>query len=144
MNEITLKIEFEAFFRNVEKEMNHLSSEEKDRMKTKVRQACENYYLVKSSKKVDEVITRLAKSKHVMVLKQGKGRGVVLMDRTRYIDKCLEHLNTDNFRELGQDKTKTIEEAIQKALYEVKDAIGEEEYRKIYPSGSNPGKYTGL
>ena len=92
---------------------------------------------------MDEVIIKLAKNKNVMVLKQDKGRGVVLLDRSRYIEKCMEHLNTDNFKQLKTDNTKTVEDAIQKALYEVKDAIGDEEYRKIYPSGSNPGKFYG-
>ena len=41
------------------------------------------------------------------------------------------------------DNTKNVEEAIQKTLFKVKNAIGEEEYQKIYPSGSNPGKFYG-
>ena len=76
-------------------------------------------------------------------MKQDKGRGVVLMDKTKYVEKCLTHLNTSNFQELQNDNTKSVEEAIQRALYEVKDAIGEKEYRKIYPSGSNIGKLYG-
>ena len=56
---------------------------------------------------------------------------------------CMEHLNTDNFKQLETDNTKAVEDSIQRALYAVKDAIGEEEYRKIYPSGSNPGKFYG-
>ena len=143
MDENMVKTEFEAFYYHLDKQLRHLTAEERDRMKTKIRNSCENYYQIKHSTKVDEVIAKLAKNKNVMVLKQDKGRGVVLMDRSRYIEKCMEHLNTDNFKQLKTDNTKAVEDSIQNALYSVKDAIGEEEYRKIYPSGSNPGKFYG-
>ena len=143
MNENAVKTEFEAFYYHLNKQLRHLTAEERDRLKTKIRSSCENYYQIKHSTKVDEVIARLTKNKNVVVLKQDKGRGVVIMDRTRYVEKCMEHLNTDNFRQLETDNTKAVEDSIQRALYAVKDAIGEEEYRKIYPSGSNPGKFYG-
>ena len=44
---------------------------------------------------------------------------------------------------LNTDPTHTFEKTVQTALQNIKKAIGEEEYKKIYPSGSNPGKFYG-
>ena len=65
------------------------------------------------------------------------------MDKSKYVEKCMEHLNTANFKKLEKDNTKSVEEAIQKTLLKMKSTIGEEEYQRIYPSGSNPGKFYG-
>ena len=47
------------------------------------------------------------------------------------------------FQKLDKDPTETTERKVQNTLREIKDAIGEETYKKIYPSGSNPGKFYG-
>ena len=52
-------MEFEDFFHQLDKQHDHISAEEKDLMKTKVRQTCENYYTIKNSTKIDEIIERL-------------------------------------------------------------------------------------
>ena len=44
-----------------------------------------------------------------MVLKKDKGRGVVVIDRNTYTEKCLNLLNTDSFFQLDHDPTKAIE-----------------------------------
>ena len=77
------------------------------------------------------------------MLKQDKGRGVVLLDKSRYIEKCMEHLDTENFQLIENDTTNKVEEAVKKALGKIKNIIGEEDYKKIYPTGSNPGKFYG-
>ena len=65
------------------------------------------------------------------------------MDKTNYVEKVMDHLNTENFKELTTDKTKTVEESIQRVLLQTKTAIGESDYKTLYPSGSNPGKFYG-
>ena len=40
----------------------------------------------------------LRRNKDLVSLKQDKGKGVVLLDRTVYIDKCLSILNTQQFQ----------------------------------------------
>ena len=55
----------------------------------------------------------------------------------------MSQLNTQNFSKLNEDPTKTIEKKVQDTLREIKNSIGEETYKKIYPSGSNPGKFYG-
>ena len=83
-------------------------------------------------------------NKNIVILKQDKGRGVVILDKTNYIEKCMEHLNTSNFEQTNNDNTKKVEALVQKALFKVKKRIGDYEYQKIYPSGSNPGKFYGM
>ena len=68
---------------------------------------------------------------------------MVILDKTKYIEKCEGLLNTVNFEKLGYDNTREVEEKVQKTLFKVKDALGEENYKKIYPSGSNPGRFYG-
>ena len=66
------------------------------------------------------------------------------MDSSKYIEKCEALLNTGNFEKPGYDNTKEVEENVQKTLFKIKKALGEETYEKIYPSGSNPGRFYGM
>ena len=65
------------------------------------------------------------------------------MDSNKYTEKCMELINTNNFRKIDGDNTKDVEKSVQEALLKIKGAIGEETYQQIYPSGSNPGKFYG-
>ena len=143
LNGNTIKTEFEAFYYHLDKQLKHLSNKEKEELKTNLRKSCENYYKIKNSNKIDNMIKRLAENNNVTEIKQDKGRGVVLMDRSKYVEKVMKQLNTENFKELTTDKTKAVEESIQRALLAIKPVIGESDYSKIYPSGSNPGKFYG-
>ena len=51
-----------------------------------------------------------------MVLKQDKGRGVVVIDRKTYTEKYLILLNTDNFIQLEHDSANAIDGKIQKTI----------------------------
>ena len=45
-----------------------------------------------------------------IILIQDKGRGVTILDRIDYIEKCVLILNTSQFRKLNTDLTKRLEE----------------------------------
>ena len=143
LNENEIKTEFETFFYGLNKQLKHLSSDERDELKTNLRRSCENYYKVKNKSKYQVTIEKLAKEKNIRILNQDKGRGVVILDKTKYIEKCMSLLNTDQFEKMTTDNTKEVEERVQKTLFGIKNAIGEEEYKNIYPSGSNPGRFYG-
>ena len=66
-----------------------------------------------------------------------------LPDNSKYIEKCQALLNTGNFEKLGYDNSREVEEKVQKTLFKIKNALGEEKYKEIYPSGSNPGRFYG-
>ena len=78
--------------------------------------------------------------KKIRILKQDKGRGAVIMDKTIYVEQCLSILYTDNFKKNTQDNTIEVETKVQKAFLKVKKAIGVETYTKIYPSRFKPRK----
>ena len=44
-----------------------------------------------------------------MLLNQDKGQRIVILDRTKYIQKCMNLINTDQFREIENDPTKRAE-----------------------------------
>ena len=56
-------------------------------------------------------------------MKQEKGRGVVIMDKTKYQEKCLILLNTNQFVKPNKDLTKQIEPKIQRVLRKIKTNI---------------------
>ena len=76
-------------------------------------------------------------------MKQDKGRGVTLIDRTAYLEKCLDILDTNQFTKLSMNSTKKTEEKIQRALRKVKTSFSTQEYSTIYPTGSCPGEFYG-
>ena len=94
------------------KQLKHLTSDEKDELKTKIRRSCENYYNVKTSSKVQEIIDKLAQEKNISIFKQDKGRGVVILDKTKYIEKWKSLLETNQFEKLSVDNTKEVEEKV--------------------------------
>ena len=58
----------------------------------------------------------------------------MILDKSKYIEKGLAILNTEQFEKLSHDNTKEVEEKVQRALFGIKGAIRESEYQKIYPS----------
>ena len=76
-------------------------------------------------------------------MKQDKGRGVVIMDKHKYIEKCLEMLNTKQFSKISVDPTKKTEAKIQRVLRKIKSKLTIQEYHCLYPTGSCPGKFYG-
>ena len=76
-------------------------------------------------------------------MKQDKGREVVIMDKKKYKEKCLALLNTNQFLKLNRDPTKQIETKIQRVLRKIKTNISLQEYSRLYPTGSSPGKFCG-
>ena len=78
-----------------------------------------------------------------MLLNQNKGQGIVILHKTKYIEKCLNLINTDQFRELENDHTKRTETKLQKILRSLKNNtyLSEEDYKRIYPKSSGPGLF---
>ena len=71
-------------------------------------------------------------------MKQDKGHGVVATDRSKYTEKCLNTLQTEQFTKLKHDPTKSIKNKIQQKLRKLKSRLIIQECRQLYPTGSNP------
>ena len=76
----------------------------------------------------------------IAVLKADKGIGVVIMNRDKYHEKCLELLDTEQFQKLNHDPTKTTERKVQNAFRKIKLKLSINEYKRIYPTGSSQDK----
>ena len=76
-------------------------------------------------------------------MKQDKGRGVVVIDRMVYLEKCLDILDTNKFTKLGTDPAKKTEGKIEQVLRKIKRSLSAQKYSTIYPTGSCPGKFHG-
>ena len=110
-------------------------------LKSKLRNVCHKYNKMKVSYKYQHVVANLTNSKTIKFLKQYKG--VVIMYSSKYTEKCLGLLENDRFAKINDDSTKRIECKIQRYVRKLKSEITEEEYSKLYPTGSNPRKFYG-
>ena len=66
-----------------------------------------------------EVINRYPKNPHIILLRQGRGVGI--MDKWKYTEKYGNVLNTKQFCKLQKDSTKIIEMKIERAGRKIKD-----------------------
>ena len=85
----------------------------------------------------------LSSNNSIVILKQDKGRGVVIMNRSAYLEKYLTLLNTRQFNKLTKDLTDATERKIQRVLQKMKLKLPSNFYSKIYPTGSATGKFYG-
>ena len=113
------------------------------RLKTKLRRTCERYSKIHVPYKYKTIIDRLSKNQRICIIKQDKGRGVAVMDRSKYTKKYLNILQTEQFTKLRHDPTKSIENKIQRELRKLKRRLTIQEYRQLYPTGSNPRRFYG-
>ena len=129
--------EFEMFFQNNLKDISHLNNDVITRLKTKLRHICDKYSRIKLPYKCRNVIKNLHRNKQLVILKQDKGRGVVLLDKTKYVEKCFSIINTNKFKKLDKNPTVNYEAKIQRTLRKMKSRLTLQEYDKVYPTGSN-------
>ena len=137
-----IKTEFESFFYDIQKHTKDIDQHLQDELKTKIR-TCENFSKLKIPYKQQNIINHLSRNKDVIVMRQDKGRGVTILDRKDYIYKCMGILNTSQFRKLDIDPTKSLERKVQRILRKIKNNLNEDEYKKLYPTGSRPGLFYG-
>ena len=90
-----------------------------------------------------QAIKRLSNNKRIVILKQDKGRGVVILNRSKYIEKCLSIVNSNHFLKIDKYLTASIERKVQRTLRKIKDKYPSLLYSKIYPTGSSPGRFYG-
>ena len=86
----------------------HLSQQEQDQLKGKIRRICENYSRIKKPYKYKKIIENLSHNKNVLILKRDESRCAVILNRKSYIEKCFKILETKQFKKLKTDPSKTI------------------------------------
>ena len=90
-----------------------------------------------------QAIKKLSNSKDIVILKQDKGREVVILNCSKCIEKCLSIVNGSQFLQVDKDTTVSIERKVQRTLRKIKDKIPALLYSKLYPTGSSPGLFYG-
>ena len=131
------------FFQNVLNDTSNIPEETFTNIKTKLRSSCEKYYDKETLCKYKKVVSDLSKNSSIIALKQEKGRGVVIMNCTKYLEKCSTILNSSQFTKPDRDPTCYMENEVQRTLRKVKFMMPQNVYSKLYPSGSYPGKFYG-
>ena len=140
-NSSVIKTEFKKFYKSILSNISHIPDDQLAVLKQKYGTlTCHKYNRINVPYRYRKIIRNLSNNEKIKVLKQDKGRGVVIMDNSQYMKKCLNMLNNDNFIKLTDDSTKLIEEKIQKAIRKIKSNLSKDEYNIIYPPGSAPGK----
>ena len=70
-----------------------------------------------------QAIKRLLNNKGIVILKQDKGRVVVTLNGSKYIEKCLSIVNNSQFLQVDKDPSTSIERKAQRILTKIKDKI---------------------
>ena len=109
----------------------------------KLHHTCEKYSDIKVRYKYQITINTLRRNNSIVVLKQDKGSGVVILDKTIYVDKYLSLLHTSRLMKLHKNPTSSNESKIQLSLKKIKSKFSTEEYKKLCPIGSNTGRFYG-
>ena len=87
------------------------------------------------------MIDNISRNKDIILIKQDKGRGVVILDKKHYIEKFINILDSGRFKKLQKDSTKTLENKMQHTLRRIKQHLDENEYKRMYATGSRPGLF---
>ena len=104
-NKNSIVTEFELFFQNLLKDISNMPEIGINKIKTKLRNTCEKYCSIKVLYAQRKIISNLLKLDDIVNLKQGKGRGVVIMDKTKYTDKCFTMFLTNKFLSVENNPT---------------------------------------
>ena len=76
-------------------------------------------------------------------MKQDKECGVVIMNYSKYLEKCLSILQGKQFMKLDYHPTSKLESKVQRTLCKIKSKLPENSYKKLYCTGSAQGKFYG-
>ena len=141
MNKNTIHTEFEVFFQSLPKDISNIPENGLRQIKTNLRNTCDKYTKIKIPYKYRKVVKELSERRDIAISKADKSRGVVIMNRDKYTEKCLQMLNKNQFVKLNSDPTKTTERKVQNALRKIRSKFSPNEYKQLYPTGSSPDKF---
>ena len=98
LNENKIQTEFESFYWQLLQHTKHLSQQEQDQLKSKIRRTFGNYARTKTPYKYKKIIENLCNNKNIIILKQDKGCSLVALNCKSYVKKCCKILETGQFR----------------------------------------------
>ena len=141
------QVEFERLYQEIldhTGHLEHLSERDKIQLKTKFMDTFTKFSRVRIPEEEKKVLENLYKNPEIVILRQDKGRGVVILDKTVYVSKGENFLGGPEFEKLNSDPTKAFQRQVQETLLGMKKKFTKKTYKKLYPSSSRPGLYFGL
>ena len=106
-----------------------------------IRRTCENYSRINVPYRYQKIIDNISRNKSIILIKQDKGRGVVILDKKHSIEKCINILDLKQFKKLQKDPRRTLQNKMQRTLQKIKQYLDENEYKRMYPTGSRPALF---
>ena len=74
------------FYHGLLRNLTHIPDNELTSLKTKLGSTCEKYSKINVPYKYKKVMDNLSKKKNIVILKQDKRRGAVILDTTKYTE----------------------------------------------------------
>ena len=102
--DVAIEVKFEQFYQGLLRNLTDIPDNELTLLKTKLRSTYEKNSKINVPYKY-KVIDKLSKNKNIAILKQGKGRGVVILNTTKYTEKCMGLLNTKHFKKVTYNRS---------------------------------------
>ena len=127
-NRNRIYIEFEQFYQSLLKDISHVTDEDLSHLKTKLRNTCDKYNQIHVPYKHKQIIEQLSNDRNICIIRQDKGRGVAIVDISKYTGKHLELLETNQFLKLKHNSTKSFENEIQRTLRKLKTRLSTQQY----------------
>ena len=96
-------------------------------VKTKIRNTCKKYCHVNLLYKQKKIISSLSNKDHLVILKQGKGRCVLIVGQNNYSEKCMSLLllSSNQFVHIANGPTKSLESEVQQTCRKIKSKLPE-------------------
>ena len=102
------------------KDISHILEDDLTQLKTKLKSTCSK---IQVPYKYTKIIDRLSKSQSICIMKEEKGCTVAVMYKSKYIEKSLHVLQSEQFTKLRYDPTKSIENKKQRELSKLKTRL---------------------
>ena len=141
----------EEYITAIEKTCPKLEQGQADELRVEVKKILKR---VQNNKKSPSNITKeelkalneLKKDQERIILTADKGVALVVMNKTDYINKSEELLNTSTYKRIPEDPTNKQKAKLINILRKIKSegGLSEDGYKKMYPTGAVSPKYYGL
>ena len=112
--------EFQQFYQWLLKDISHVRDEDLSHLKKKLRNICDKYSQIYIPYNYKKIIEQLSNNCNICIMRQDKGWGVVIIDKSKYTAKYLELPRRDQFLKLKHDPNKSFEKKIQRTLRKLK------------------------
>ena len=113
------QVEFERLYQDILNHTWHLSNlteREKIELKAKFLNTFTKFSKIEIPQEQRKIIENLYKNPDLVILRQDKGRGVVILNRPTYVNKGEAFLNGPEFEKLDNDPTKSFQKQVQDTL----------------------------